>query len=153
MIFGTIIIALFVGSDGFNPIKGPKRTILESKIYCFLLLLLGLMPLLLTDSGLPNAWAVLATGITIWYTISVWKIDPEEELDSNGRMPLAFASFMRSLGYLAWMFIAFVFIVAVPNSQVWYWTVGFGLCIPLVNRMIIGWKNSVKDKRKVLNAE
>jgi hypothetical protein len=116
-------------------------------------LLLGSVPLFWTDSGLPDAWAILATGITIWYTISVWRIDPEEELDSNGRMPLAFASFMRSLGYLAWMFIAFVFIVAVPNNQVWYWTAGFGLCVPLVNRLLMGWKNSVNGKRKVLNAE
>ena len=81
------------------------------------------------------------------------KTNAAEILDSNGRMPLAFASFMRSLGYLAWMFIAFVFIVAVPDKNVWYWAAGFGLLIPVVNRLLIGWKNSVKDKTKVLNAE
>ena len=142
-----------VGVPMMPDVKGPEKTLLESKIYCFLLLLLGLVPLLWPDSGLPEAWAVLATGITIWYSISVWRIDPEEKLDSNGRMPLAFASFMRSLGYLAWMFIAFVFIVAVPDKNVWYWAAGFGLLIPVVNRLLIGWKNSVKDKTKVLNAE
>lgn len=142
-----------VGVPMMPDVKGAERTIFESKIYCVLLLLLGAVPLFWPESGLPDAWAVLATGITIWYSISVWRIDPEEELDSNGRMPLAFASFMRSLGYLAWMFIAFVFIVAVPSGEVWYWTAGFALSIPLVNMMLVKWKDSVKGKRKVLNAE
>lgn len=142
-----------VGVPMLPDVKGPNRTLIESKIYCVLLLMLGAVPLFWPDSGLPDAWAVLATGITIWYSISVWKIDPHEELDSNGRMPLAFASFMRSLGYLAWMFIAFVFVVAVPQNHVWYWSIGFGISIPIVNSFMTKWKNSVRDKRKVLNAE
>lgn len=142
-----------VGVPMMPDVKGPKRTLLESKVYCILLLFLGAVPFYWPDSGLPIAWAVLATGITIWYSISVWKINPNEELDSNGRMPLAFASFMRSLGYLAWMFIAFVYVVAVPSSQVWYWTTGFAVLIPFVNRLMVNWKNSASEKRKILNAE
>ena len=142
-----------VGVPMLPDVKGPKRTLFESKIYCILLLLLGAVPFYWPESGLPLAWALLATGITIWYSTSVWRIDPEEELDSDGRMPLAFASFMRSLGYLAWMFIGFVYVVAVPSSQVWYWTIGFALFIPIMNKALMNWKDSVKGKRKILNAE
>ena len=113
-----------VGVPMLPDVKGAERTLLESKVYCVLLLLLGGVPIFWPDSGLPEVWALLATIITIWYSITVWRIDPNEELDSNGRMPLAFASFMRSLGYLAWMFIAFVYIVAVPNEYVYYFYLG-----------------------------
>ena len=142
-----------VGVPMMPDVKGAKRTLLESKVYCFLLLLLGAVPLFWPESGLPEAWAALATLITLWYSISVWRIDPEEELDSNGRMPLAFASFMRSLGYLAWMFIAFVYIVAVPSENVWYFALGFIIAIPIVNTLAIKWKQSATKKHKVLNAE
>ena len=142
-----------VGVPMMPDVKGPERTLFESKIYCALLLLLGAVPLFWPESGLPEAWAVLATVITIWYSISVWRINPNEEFDSNGRMPLAFDSFMRSLGYLAWMFIAFVYVVAVPTNQIWYWTTGFVVLIPIVNNLMVKWKDSVSDKRKVLNAE
>tara|TARA_B100000401_G_scaffold437561_1_gene383471 strand:+ start:1902 stop:2978 length:1077 start_codon:yes stop_codon:yes gene_type:complete len=141
-----------VGVPMLPDVKGAERTLLESKIYCFLLLLLGAVPLYWTDSGLPVAWAVLATVTTIWYSISVWRINPNEDLDSNERMPLAFASFMRSLGYLAWMFIAFVYIVAVPNDFVWHFTVAFIIAVPIINKLAMDWKNSNKD-RKVFNAE
>ena len=68
-------------------------------------------------------------------------------------MPLAFASFMRSLGYLAWMFIAFVYIVAVPSEYVWYYTGTFIVAVPLINNFAIGWKDSAGKNRKILNAE
>ncbi len=142
-----------VGVPMMPDVKGAKRTLVESKVYCFLLLLLGAVPLYWTESGLPQAWALLATVITIWYSISVWRIDPDEELDSNGRMPLAFASFMRSLGYLAWMFIAFVYIVAVPSEHVWYFAAGFIIALPVVNTLAVKWKESANKKHKVLNAE
>jgi len=142
-----------VGVPMLPDVKGAERTLLESKVYCVLLLLLGGVPIFWPDSGLPEAWALLATIITIWYSITVWRIDPNEELDSNGRMPLAFASFMRSLGYLAWMFIAFVYIVAVPSEHVWYFVGIFIIGVPLVNALAIGWKDSVGKNRKVLNSE
>ena len=142
-----------VGVPMMPDVKGAKRTLIESKIYCLLLLLLGSVPLFWPESGLPKAWALLATVITIWYSISVWRIDPDEELDSNGRMPLAFASFMRSLGYLAWMFIAFVYIVAVPSEHVWYFVAGFIIALPVVNTLAVKWKESANKKHKVLNAE
>ena len=101
---------------------------------------------------MPLAWAFISGFFTLWYSISVWRIDPDEELDANGRMPLAFASFMRSLGYLAWMFIAFVYITAVPSDYVWEYTIGFLIIVPIVNLFAIKWKNS-NSNRKVLNAE
>ena len=142
-----------VGVPMLPDVKGAERTLLESKVYCVLLLMLGGVPIFWPDSGLPEAWALLATIITIWYSITVWRIDPNEELDSNGRMPLAFASFMRSLGYLAWMFIAFVYIVAVPSEYVWYFAGIFIIAVPIINNLAIGWKDSAGKNRKVLNAE
>ena len=142
-----------VGVPMLPDVKGAERTLLESKVYCVLLLLLGGVPIFWPDSGLPEVCALLATIITIWYSITVWRIDPNEELDSNGRMPLAFASFMRSLGYLAWMFIAFVYIVAVPNEYVWYFAGLFIIAVPIINNLAIGWKNSAGKNRKVLNSE
>lgn len=141
-----------VGVPMLPDVKGAERTLIESKVYCFLLLLLGAVPLFWPESGLPVAWVVLASVTTVWYSISVWRIDPNESLDSNQRMPLAFASFMRSLGYLAWMFIAFVYIVAVPNEYVWHFTVVFIFSVPVVNKIAISWKDS-NNNRKVFNAE
>ena len=112
-----------VGVPMMPDVKGPHRTLLESKVYCFLLFGLGSVPCFWPESGLPLAWAFVAGFLTIWYSISVWRIDPEEPLDENGRMPKAFASFMRSLAYLGLMFISFVFIVALPPS----WLGPFGI--------------------------
>ena len=143
-----------VGVPMMPDVKGANRTLLESKFYCILLFLIGSVPCFWPEYGLPLAWAFISGYLTLWYSISVWKIDPNEELDSNGRMPLAFASFMRSLGYLAWMFIAFVYIAAVPPEDVWYYSAGFILGVPIVNIFAIKWKDSAKSKnRKVLNAE
>ena len=112
-----------VGVPMMPDVKGPHRTLLESKVYCVLLFGLGSVPCFWPESGLPLAWAFVAGFLTIWYSISVWRIDPEEPLDENGRMPKAFASFMRSLAYLGLMFISFVFIVALPPS----WLGPFGI--------------------------
>ena len=142
-----------VGVPMMPDVKGPKRTLLESKLYCIVLFLLGSVPFFWPGSGLPEAWALLAGGLTLWYSVSVWKIDPKEELDADGRMPLAFASFMRSLGYLAWMFIGLVYVTAVPSEQVWYWVAGFAVIVPIVNHLMVKWKDSMVNKRKILNAE
>lgn len=142
-----------VGVPMMPDVKGSERTLLESKAYCIMLFAIGSVPCFWPEYGLPLAWAFLSGGITLWYAISVWNIDINEELDSDGRLPSAFASFMRSLGYLAWMFIGFVYIVAVPISQIWYWTFGFFLIVPVVNHLMIKWKNTVQSKRTVLNAE
>jgi len=143
-----------VGVPMMPDVKGANRTLMESKFYCILLFFIGSVPCFWPEYGLPLAWAFISGFLTLWYSISVWRIDPNEELDSNGRMPLAFASFMRSLGYLAWMFIAFVYIAAVPPEDVWYYSAGFILAVPIVNIFAIKWKDSAKSKnRKVLNAE
>tara|TARA_B100001778_G_scaffold101035_2_gene82484 strand:+ start:660 stop:1739 length:1080 start_codon:yes stop_codon:yes gene_type:complete len=142
-----------VGVPMMPDVKGPERTLLESKIYCVMLFAIGAVPCFWPEYGLPLAWAFLSGGLTLWYAISVLNIDLKQDFDSDGRLPSAFDSFMRSLGYLAWMFIGFVYIVAVPISQVWYWTFGFFLLVPIVNKFMMKWKNSVKDSRTVLNAE
>ena len=143
-----------VGVPMMPDVKGANRTLIESKFYCILLFLIGSVPCFWPEYGLPLAWAFISGYLTLWYSISVWRINPNEELDSNGRMPLAFASFMRSLGYLAWMFIGFVYIAAVPSEHVWYYSAGFILVVPIVNKLAIKWKDSAMSKnRKVLNAE
>ena len=142
-----------VGVPMLPDVKGAKRTLTESKFYCALLFLIGSVPCFWPEYGLPLAWAFISGFLTLWYSISVWRIDPTEELDANGRMPLAFASFMRSLGYLAWMFIAFVYIVAVPNQHVWYFAAGFILMVPIVNNLLVNWKLTAGKNRKILNAE
>ncbi len=142
-----------VGIPMMPDVKGPKRTLVESKFYCVLLFFIGSVPCFWPGSGLPLAWAFIAGYLTLWYSISVWKIDPNEKFDSNGRMPLAFASFMRSLGYLAWMFVAFVFIVAIPSDVIWYSTFGLIALMPLLNRFALNWKVYAGKNRKVLNAE
>ena len=54
---------------------------------------------------------------------------------------------MRSLGYLAWMFISFVYIVAVPNEYIWHYTAAFIIAVPLVNKLAVTWKDSNKNRK------
>ena len=141
-----------VGIPMMPDVKGSERTLKESKFYCFLLLMLGSVPCFWPQAGLPLSWAFVAGALTLWYSISVFAIDSEEQLDSDGRMPKAFSSFMRSLGYLAWMFVTFVYIVAVPQDQVWIWASALLVIIPLTNHGMLLWKKSMSEK-KLLNAE
>ena len=99
-----------------NEVKGAKRTLLESKIYCFALFTLGLVPFFWPESGLPLLWSLVASGLTLWYAVSVWQIDYEEDFDDKGRMPSAAKSFFRSIYYLGLMFIGLVLCVAIPPS-------------------------------------
>ena len=99
-----------------NEVKGAKRTVTESKLYCFGLFFLGSVPCFWPDSGLPLLWAFVAGGLTIWYAQSVWQIDVDEALDENGRMPKAAKSFFRSLIYLGAMFFSLVLISFIPPA-------------------------------------
>ena len=103
-----------------NEVKGPEYTLLQAKIYCFLLLMLGSVPCFWPESGLPLLWAFVAGGLTIWYSVSVWSIDVNEPFDENGRMPKAAKSFFRSLYYLGWMFLLLVIICAIPPESLGY---------------------------------
>ena len=106
-----------------NEVKGAERTIRESKLYCILLFMLGAVPFYWPESGLPLLWSFFATGLTLWYSISVWAIDPSEPFDDKGRMPKAAKSFFRSLYYLGWMFVGLVACVMIPPS----WLGPFGI--------------------------
>ncbi len=99
-----------------NEVKGPEYTIFQSKIYCILLVLLGSVPCFWPESGLPLLWAFTSGILTFWYALSVWRIDPNEEFDVNGRMPKAAKSFYRSLYYLGLMFLSLVLICLIPPS-------------------------------------
>ncbi len=97
-----------------NEVYGPEKTISQSKIYCFLLFFLGSVPCFWPQCGLPLLWAFVAGALTLWYSKSVWDIDPQEPVDENGRMPKAAKSFYRSLYYLGWMFLALVIVTIIP---------------------------------------
>ncbi len=99
-----------------NEVKGAKHTLFQSKIYCFLLFFLGAVPYFWPSSGLPLLWAFIAGVLTLWYSKSVWEIDPDEPFDENGRMPKAAKSFYRSLYYLSYMFLALVFVALIPPN-------------------------------------
>ena len=99
-----------------NEVRGPEYTVLQSKVYCVLLLFLGSVPCFWPDSGLPLLWAFVSGGLTLWYAASVWAIDPNEPFDDNGRMPKAASSFFRSLFYLGWMFLSLVLITFIPTD-------------------------------------
>jgi len=97
-----------------NEVKGAEHTIFQSKVYCVLLILLGSVPCFWPESGLPLLWAFTSGILTFWYAVSVWKIDPNEGLDVDGRMPRAAKSFFRSLYYLSLMFLTLVLICVIP---------------------------------------
>ncbi len=99
-----------------NEVKGAESTIFQSKIYCVLLVFLGSVPCFWPESGLPLLWAFTSGIFTFWYGLSVWRIDPNEEFDVNGRMPKAAKSFYRSLYYLGLMFMSLVLICLIPPS-------------------------------------
>ena len=92
--------------------KGAERTLFESKIYCILLIGLAAIPLIWSEYGIGWPYAIIVAGLGVWYSSTVFAIDPNEELDENQRMPKAFHSFMASLKYLAYMFIGIVLVAA-----------------------------------------
>ena len=103
-----------------NEVKGAEHTLFQSKIYCVLLFMLGSVPCFWPNSGLPLLWAFIAGGLTLWYSVSVWAIDPNEPFDENGRMPKAAKSFFRSLYYLGYMFLLLVLVSAIPPESLGY---------------------------------
>jgi len=103
-----------------NEVKGAEHTLFQSKIYCVLLFMLGSVPCFWPNSGLPLLWAFIAGGLTLWYSVSVWAIDPNEPFDENGRMPKAAKSFFRSLYYLGYMFLLLVVVSAIPPESLGY---------------------------------
>ena len=105
-----------VGVPMMPNVKGKGRTLVEMKIYSILLILLSLTTPLafqeksnwieLSDLDFNISLAVINSLIlSIWYVVTVWKIDISENSDI---MPTASYSFFVSLTYLAIMFIILV---------------------------------------------
>ncbi len=103
-----------VGVPMMPDAKGAERTLLESKIYCILLIGLAAIPIIWSEYGIGWPYAVVVAGLGLWYSATVFAIDANEELDENQRLPKAFHSFMSSLKYLAFMFISIVIVAAQP---------------------------------------
>ncbi len=104
-----------VGVPMLPSVKGADRTLIEMKVYSLLLIGLAAMPWL-NPSEVGGVIAILWTAVAlllgVWYNLSVMRIDAREALDSKGRLPSAFASFFRSMLYLAYMFIGLVLVLA-----------------------------------------
>ncbi len=107
-----------VGVPMLPNVKGKKRTLLEMKIYAIILILLSITAPLSYHNidywteinfNINDLLIILNTmSLSIWYGLTVWKINVMEEFDENDRMPSASHSFFISLSYLAFMFIALV---------------------------------------------
>ena len=103
-----------VGVPMMPGVKGPGRTLVEMRVYAFLLIGLAAMPWLdpAQVGELPAyMFTLLAMMLGIWYTQSVLAIDPHEPRDEKDRIPSAAASFYISLLYLAYMFLTLVLVL------------------------------------------
>ena len=108
-----------VGVPMMPNVKGKERTLVEMKIYSVLLILLSLTTPLafqeqdnwleISDIDANMSLAVInSLMLSIWYGVTVWKINVNENNDENNRMPTASHSFFISLTYLAIMFVILV---------------------------------------------
>ena len=108
-----------VGVPMMPNVKGKERTLVEMKIYSVLLILLSLTTPLayqeqdyrleISDIDANMSLAIInSLMLSIWYGVTVWKINVNENNDENNRMPTASHSFFISLTYLAIMFIILV---------------------------------------------
>ena len=101
-----------VGVPMMPNVKGKERTLFEMKIYSIFLILLSLTtPLAFQEENYLdldfNMYLAIINSLilSIWYVVTVWKIDISE---NNDIMPTASYSFFVSLTYLAIMFIILV---------------------------------------------
>ena len=108
-----------VGVPMMPNVKGKERTLVEMKIYSVLLILLSLTTPLafqeqdnwleISDIDANMSLAVInSLMLSVWYGVTVWKINVNENNDENNRMPTASHSFFISLTYLAIMFVILV---------------------------------------------
>tara|TARA_B100001778_G_scaffold255404_1_gene215503 strand:+ start:6532 stop:7656 length:1125 start_codon:yes stop_codon:yes gene_type:complete len=108
-----------VGVPMMPNVKGKERTLVEMKIYSVLLILLSLTTPLafqeqdnwleISDIDANMSLAIInSLMLSIWYGVTVWKINVNENNDENNRMPTASHSFFISLTYLAIMFVILV---------------------------------------------
>lgn len=108
-----------VGVPMMPNVKGKERTLVEMKIYSVLLILLSLTTPLafqeqdnwleISDIDANMSLAIInSLMLSVWYGVTVWKINVNENNDENNRMPTASHSFFISLTYLAIMFVILV---------------------------------------------
>ena len=102
-----------VGVPMLPNVKGPKRTILEMKVYSLLLVLLSFVSSVAYEDVLSDSWAYYILGLTlfglgIWYASTVWRINTSEQKDDGGKISGAANSFYVSMLYLALMFTTLV---------------------------------------------
>ena len=102
-----------VGVPMMPGVKGPRRTILEMRVYgCLLLLTSSIGPYLIFSGNDSNAYIFFLMGslfVAIWYVRTLFVLDHDEEMDSTGKMPKAARSFWVSQLYLGLMFLMALF--------------------------------------------
>ncbi len=125
-------------------VKGPKRTLIEMKIYVIIIILLSfLSPMALGNLDYNDylyhifSWTTVV--LSIWYASTVFAIDVNEVKDRTGRIPTAARSFWVSMLYLA-----LVFIVVVMASMGL-----FGGIIGALFSLVVIIRNQIKAKRQV----
>jgi protoheme IX farnesyltransferase len=125
-------------------VKGAKRTLVEMKIYTILLILLSfLAPATMDGINFADSiyhiygWTIVA--ISIWYGSTVFKILPDEEKDSSGRIPSAARSFWVSMIYLA---LIFVVVVMASAGQ-------FGAILGAILTVVIIGRNELKARKQI----
>jgi len=108
-----------VGVPMMPNIKGKERTLTEMKIYSVFLIILSLTtPLAFQDEiklseffdlGVNMSLAIInSLALSIWYVVTVWKININENSELENIRPAASHSFYVSLTYLAVMFMILV---------------------------------------------
>ncbi len=102
-----------VGVPMMPNVKGGARTMIEMKAYTILLMVASLYaPIAHGNLDYSDSlyqilrWSCFI--LSLWYASTVWRIDLEEDIDENGRMPTAARSFFFSLAYLAMFFLLLV---------------------------------------------
>ena len=98
-----------VGIPMMPGVKGAKRTLIEMKVYSIFLVILAVFaPLAMggmdTDDTIYHMFGGTAIVLTLWYSRTVFTIDPNEPRTDSGRIPSAARSFFVSMIYLALMF-------------------------------------------------
>ncbi len=102
-------------------VLGPRRTLIEMRVYALILIGIAAMPWL-NPSEVGELSAYLYTLIVlllgIWYNQSVITININEPRDAQGRIPSAARSFYISISYLALIFLSLVSVLFSPELTI-----------------------------------
>jgi protoheme IX farnesyltransferase len=133
-----------VGVPMMPGVKGPRRTLIEMKIYSvFIVLLSFLSPIALGNLEYNDHLFLIFSSTTgmlsIWYASTVFRININEVKDQTGRIPTAARSFWVSMIYLALIFI----VVVLASMGL------IGGIIGVIISLIVIIRNQLKAKKQI----